>query len=107
MPIFAEGLAEMRERRLPVSFCVGDDPDEYQGETLGISPGNLILACSIELATGARLTLTFRIPNENSELPANRLVIHGQVVSGSRLSGGPFGYQVKIEPAANSADVLS
>jgi hypothetical protein len=97
MAIFADGFDDMRQLRRPLHFRVGDDPAEYDGETLGISAEYLVLISPIALTAGVRLFITLPVPMEDSRGSFTEIHIVARVVSGSKLSKGRIGYQVKIE----------
>jgi hypothetical protein len=62
VPIFPDDLSKLRGVKLPVRFRVGAATLEHQGETIGISARQFILASSLKLDPGMRLTITVQVP---------------------------------------------
>ena len=78
-------LAGMRETRLDLSFRVGGGPVEHVGETVVVSPEQLIMSSPIPLEVGLHLEITVRVPVEVSGSPFSKMRFSGRVLSGRTL----------------------
>jgi hypothetical protein len=98
VPIFPDDLSRLRDVKLPVRFRVGAATLEHQGETIGISAKQFMLASSFKLDPGMRLTITIQVPMEVSGSPFSEIHITGRIASVSMLAEKKFGYQVDLDP---------
>ena len=97
MPLFPDGLPQLHQAKLPLRFCIGDNPLEYAGETIAISSDNFMMTSPIELLVGSRLVAKIRVPSEDSGTPFTELAVSGRILCGTKFAHALFGYQVQIE----------
>lgn len=98
VPIFPDDLSKLRDVKLRVRFRVGAGTLEHHGETIGISARQFMVASSLRLDPGIRLTITVQVPMEISGSPFSEIHVTGQIVSVSELADKKFGYQVELDP---------
>jgi hypothetical protein len=97
MRLYAYGLAEMCEARIPLRFWIDGESIEHRGQTLGIAPGHFIVSSYVELQDGMRLTVKLRVAIEPSGDVFSEIEVFGWVVCASKLPDGNFGAHVELE----------